>query len=144
MRVVLDCNVVVSAARVDGTCREVIDRVVRGHEVVLSRPILSEYRAVAERPRQMPYRDVLTAVIGEIERLANTVEPANVLFGLRDPDDEVYLATAVAGGAVLITGNSRDFTEARYGPVEVWSPRNFLERMKSDGVANAGHNCGLL
>jgi len=42
MRVVLDCNVAVSAARVDGACREVIDRVVRHHEIVLSAPILSE------------------------------------------------------------------------------------------------------
>ena len=133
MRVVLDCNVLVSAARVDGTCREVIDKVVRGHEIVLSRPILSEYEAVAERPSQAPYRDVLTTVIREINRLAATVEPANVLFGLRDPDDEVYLATAVAGGGLLITGNTRDFTQARYGSVEVWSPRDFLdwEKLKS-------------
>ena len=47
MRVVLDCNVLVSAARIDGACREVIDRVVRQHEIVLSAPILSEYEAVA-------------------------------------------------------------------------------------------------
>ena len=51
MRVVLDCNVPVSAARTNGTCREVIDRVVRRHEIVLSEPILSEYEAVAGRRR---------------------------------------------------------------------------------------------
>jgi predicted nucleic acid-binding protein len=56
------------------------------------------------------------------------VEPANVTFGLSDQDDEVCLATATAGGAVLITGNSRDFTESRYGSVEVFSPRAFLDR----------------
>ena len=128
MIVVLDCNVVVSAARVNGTCREVIDRAVRGHEIVLSGPILSEYQAIAGRPSQAPYRETMEFVIREIERLAIVVEPANVVFGLRDPDDEVYLATAVAGGATLITGNKRDFTEARYGPVEVWSPRDFLDR----------------
>ena len=128
MRVVLDCNVLVSAARTNGTCREVIDRVVRRHDIVLSEPILSEYEAVAERRSQAPYRDAMKSVIGEIERLAVRVEPADVVFGLGDPDDEVYLATATAGGAVLITGNTRDFTEARYGSVEVWSPRAFLDR----------------
>ena len=128
MRVVLDCNVLVSAARINGTCREVIDTVVRRHEIVLSEPILSEYEAVAERRSQAPYRDAMKIVIGEIARLAIRVEPADVVFGLRDPDDEVYLATATAGGAVLITGNTRDFTEARYGAVEVWSPRAFLDR----------------
>ena len=128
MRVVLDCNILVSAARINGTCREVIDTVVRRHEIVLSEPILSEYEAVAGRHGQAPYRDAMKIVIGEIERLAVRVEPADIVFGLRDPDDEVYLATATAGGAVLITGNTRDFTETRYGSVEVWSPRGFLDR----------------
>ena len=129
MKVVLDCNVLVSAARIDGVCRAVIDTVVRQHEIVLSNPVLAEYEIVAERPKQAPYRDALRANISEIERLATIVEPADIAFGLRDPDDEIYLATATAGGAVLITGNSRDFTEPRYGSVEVLSPRTLLDRM---------------
>lgn len=128
MRVVVDCNVVVSAAHIDGVCRNVIDNVVRQHEIVPSEPILAEYETVAERPRHALYRVALRANIAEIERLAVFVEPASVVFGLRDPDDEIYLATAAAGGAALITGNSRDFTEKRYGSVEVFSPRSFLER----------------
>ena len=128
MRVVLDCNVIVSAARIDGTCRTVVDRVVRSHDIVLSQPVLEEYEAVAARPKQAAYRNALRAVIAEIERLALIVEPADIAFGLRDPDDEVYLATAMTGSAVLITGNARDFTEPRYGSVEVLSPRTFLDR----------------
>ena len=128
MKVVLDCNVIVSAARIDGTCRAVLDRVVRHHDIVLSAPILAEYVHVADRPRQAAYRQALLAVIREIERLAVIVEPADTLFGLRDPDDEIYLATAMAGSAVLITGNTRDFTEPRYATVDVLSPRAFLDR----------------
>ena len=128
MKVVIDCNVLVSAARIDGVCRRVIDEAVRRHQIVLSDPIVDEYKAVAERRKHAPYRDTLRANIGELERLATVVEPAQTVFGLNDPDDEVYLATAVAGGAGLITGNSRDFTEPRYGPVEIFTPRAFLER----------------
>ena len=128
MRVVLDCNVLVSAARVDGTCRALLDRVVRRHDIVLSQPILAEYAAVAERPRQAPYRDALRAIIAEIKHMAVIIEPADKVYGLRDPDDEVYLATAEADGAALITGNTRDFTEPRYGTVEVLTPRAFLCR----------------
>ncbi len=128
MKVVLDCNVLISAGQTDGTCREVIDRVIRHHQIILSAPILSEYLAVAGRPRLIPYFRTLESIIWEIERLAVIVEPAILEFGLRDPDDEVYLATAVAGDAVLITGNLRDFTELRYGSVEVWSPREFLNQ----------------
>ena len=67
-------------------------------------------------------------VIAEIERLAVTVEPADLMFGLRDPDDEVYLATAAAGGAILITGNTAELHAAAKGAVEIWTPRVFLDR----------------
>ena len=128
MKVVIDCNVLVAAARVDGVCRNVIDVVVRRHEIVLSEPIVAEYEAVAARPKHATCRDTLTAAIRHLKRVAVLVEPANVVFGLSDQDDEIYLATATAGGAVLITGNIRDFTEPRYGSVEVFSPRAFLDR----------------
>ena len=66
--------------------------------------------------------------ISDIKRVVAIVEPADTLFGLRDPDDEIYLATAMAGSAVLITGNKRDFTEPRYATDDVLSPRAFLDR----------------
>ena len=128
MRVVIDCNVLVSAARSGGVCGRVVVEAVRGHEVVLSRAIVEEYRAVAERPAHASYRKTLLFLIEELERVAMVVEPAGTAFGLRDPDDEIYLATATAGAAALITGNSRDFTEPRYGSVEVFSPRAFIDR----------------
>ena len=128
MRVVIDCNVLVSAARSEGVCRKVIIEAVRHYEIVLSDPIVDEYEMIAQRQKHVPYRDNLRTIIRQLEQLAIVVEPAEVTFGLKDPDDEVYLASAVAGGAVLITGNRRDFTEPHYGPVEVFSPRAFLDR----------------
>lgn len=129
MRVVIDCNVLVSAARSGGTCAEVVIEAVRDHEVVLSGPMVDEYREIAERSAHAAYRNGILAIVGELERVATAVEPADAAFGLRDPDDEVYLATATAGGAVPITGNSRDFTEPRYGPVVILSPHTFLDRV---------------
>ena len=67
-------------------------------------------------------------MIAHIEHVAVIVEPADTAFGPRDLDDEIYLATAMAGGAVLITGKTRDFTEPRYATVEVLTPRAFLDR----------------
>ena len=128
MRVVIDCNVLVSAARSGGVCGRVVLGALRDHEVVLSEPIVDEYEAVAERFAHARYRDGLLAIVAALEQVAVFVEPADIAFGLRDPDDEIYLATAMSGGAVLVTGNSRDFTEPRYGSVEVLAPRAFLDR----------------
>ena len=96
---------------------------------MLSEPIVDEYKGIAERSAHASHRDVLLTIIGELERIATVVEPTEAAFGLRDPDDEIYLTAATAGGAVLITGNSRDFTKPRYGSVVVLSPRAFLDRM---------------
>jgi len=130
MKVVIDCNVVVSAARAGGTCGRVLVEALRHHEIVLSKPILDEYLEIARRPNHAHYSGILHAIIKEIENVATMVEPENVTFGLRDPDDEVYLATAVAGGAVVTTGNTKDFTKPKYGPVDILSPRMFLDHME--------------
>ena len=76
----------------------------------------------------LPFRAVLRANIDELQRVALAVEPADVRFGLRDADDEVCLATAVAGEAALITGNNQDFTKPPYGPVAIPSPSEFFKR----------------
>jgi putative PIN family toxin of toxin-antitoxin system len=130
VRIVLDCNVVIAAARTDGICRAVLVKVVRDHEVILSAPIIGEYRSVGARPKHEPYHQTMLAITDLLEMVALLVEPRSEnSFGVSDPDDEIYLATALAGQAdVLITGNIRHFPDSRYGPVEVLRPADFLAR----------------
>ena len=61
----------------------------------------------------------------EIGQLAVVVEPANLVFGLRGPEDEFYLANAV-------TGNTRDVTacELLFDTFCVVTPGEWL--MKED------------
>jgi predicted nucleic acid-binding protein len=50
-------------------------------------------------------------------------------FRLSDPDDEICLATGLAGRAdVLITGNIRHLAALRYGPIDILGPAGFLAR----------------
>jgi putative PIN family toxin of toxin-antitoxin system len=130
VRVVLDCNVVIAAGMTEGACRKVVSEAVRHHAVLLSDEILGEYRSVAARVKFEHRREVLDAIIATIAEVATQVDPSNTPFRLADPDDEVYLGTAVAGGAeALVTGNTRHFPEKVYGTIAVLSPREFLERV---------------
>ena len=61
------------------------------------------------------------------EKLAAMIVAVRQLGGLRDPDDEVYLATAVAGGEALITGNRRDCTKARIRPQKLTMTVPYVE-----------------
>jgi uncharacterized protein len=128
VRIVLDCNVVIAAARTDGVCRAVLLTAVRDHEVILSPPIIREYRSVGARPKHRPYHRTMLAITDRLEKVALLVEPRpGSSFGLSDPDDEIYLSTALAGRAdVLVTGNIRHFPAPRYGTVAIVRPADFL------------------
>jgi predicted nucleic acid-binding protein len=107
----------------------VVVNVVRHHQLVLSAPIIEEYRLVGARPKHRPYHKSMLTITNLLEQMASIVEPAEHSFGLSDPDDEIYLATAVAGGAkVLVTGNIRHFPARRYHVVDILTPGEFLTR----------------
>lgn len=124
----LDCNVLVAAARNDGTCRRVVLEAVRHHDIVVSAPILEEYLDVGSRPKHQSYHETMVALTALLEQVASMVEPVPTRFGLADPDDEAYLATAVAGRAeILVTGNAKDFPGPSDHGVRIVSPRTFLQ-----------------
>lgn len=128
MRVVLDCNIIISAGLNAGVCREVIASVVRGHEVVFSGDVLREYVLVAKREKFRDSHEQLANLIQILLRNAIVVNPAACGFELPDVKDVMFLDLAVSGGAtMLVTGNKRHFPEAEYGGVRIVSPREFLD-----------------
>ena len=63
MRVVIDCNALVSVARSGGTCAKVVIEAIRNHEVVLSEPIVDEYEGTAERSMHASHRNPSSATV---------------------------------------------------------------------------------
>ena len=129
MRLVIDCNVLVAAARGSDTCRTYGALAIAAHEPVVSAPILAEYREVGTRPKHLAYCAAFDAMIGRWKRVVIEVKLAQGSFGLPDSDDEVYLAMALAGQVeALVTGNHRHFPQDSSGGVAILSPRAFVDR----------------
>jgi putative PIN family toxin of toxin-antitoxin system len=130
MRIVVDCNVVISAGITkNGSCDQVIEHVIGFHDWIVTVAIVEEYREVARRPRLKAYGSVLKTVVDRIEAFGCMVEPTEDLDErLPDLGDEIYLKAALsANAALLITGNKKHFPLQKYRNTTVLSPREFLD-----------------
>ena len=130
MRIVLDTNVLVSALLSPfGPPGEVLRLVTSGLvRVCHDARILDEYRQVLLRPA-FPFDHVrVESLLDQIEADGDPVAALPLPERLPDPDDEVFLAVALAGEIrYLVTGNLRHYPEPSRQGVRVVSPREFLE-----------------
>ena len=130
MRIVLDTNVLVSGLLSPfGPPGDIVRLLAAGAvRACYDARILDEYREVLSRP-------VLRIAEGRVESLLHQVAADGVLvtaqplaIRLPDPDDEVFLAVALAGNArCLVTGNLRHYPKPIRKRMPVVSPRDFLD-----------------
>lgn len=133
MRVVIDCNVLISAGLTAGTCRAVIQTSLAHCQIVMSPDILAEYQDVVSRPKFARVRDKLEGFMLDMARVAEFVYPEPMAYPLPDPKDVTYLLAALASGAkYLVTGNGNDFPAEVCVGVEVVTPVAFLQLDLSD------------
>jgi putative PIN family toxin of toxin-antitoxin system len=115
MRVVIDTNVLVSAALKDRDPEVVILFVVGrpDFEWVVSPAILTEYKDVLSRPKFGLPEEIRRRWF-DILDTATTVVEVNVSFDFpRDRKDAKFLACALATEADFLITGDRDFTEAK-------------------------------
>ena len=107
MRVVLDTNVLISALISHGKPRRLLIRLFREHEPVSSRQMLAELEDVLSRSKFGLTRSRVDEFLGILVKrfIVSEVEEIPELIS-EDPDDDVVLATALAGGAdYIVTGD---------------------------------------
>ena len=132
MRVFLDTNVLVAAFATRGLCADVLRTVLAEHELVISSTVIEELtRTLIEKIRvPEPSVQEIAVFLRAFASLANApVSPPPV--AVRDPDDSVILAEALAVSAnVLVTGD-KDLLEAGEVPgIEILTPRGSWEHVK--------------
>lgn len=131
MRVVMDTNVFVSGVFFTGPPHEILiawrDRRV---DLVLSSEILTEFQAIGdELAAQFPGVDLtpwleLVSKVGVVVDAPPLAEPV-----CRDPDDDKFLACALAGRTkIVISGDKALRATSGFRGVTVLSPRQFVDK----------------
>ncbi len=129
MNIVLDTNVLVAGLLSPfGPCGEIVRMVSSGEPALcFDARILSEYNDVLKRPKFRFEQDKIDALIDFIATRGQVIASSLLPEPLPDPDDEPFLAVAIAGRvACLVTGNRSHFPARLRQGVPLLSPREFL------------------
>ncbi len=131
MRVVLDTNVFVSGVFFSGPPYEILKAWRDGKiQLVMSAGIFEEYQRVGEElAAQFPGVElgpILALVVVRAEFIAAPSLPEPVCD---DPDDDKFIACALAGGCeLIISGDNALVRTSGYQGISVLRPRQFIER----------------
>ena len=142
LRVVLDANVIISALiRPNSAPGRILRSAVEGAVVrlVTSDPLLEELRAAIEYPRLQRYLKMSKQDKEEfvvlLEQIADPVNIGDYQMPeiCRDPKDEPYLHTALAGRAdYIVSGDKKHLLALReFRGISIVSPAEFLRRINT-------------
>ena len=127
MRVVFDTNVLYAAFVAKGFCEELLDEAAGACELIWSDTLREEFESILSRRHEIgtATRVALAAYVD----LCEFVEPKPLSERIcRDADDDVVLATALAGKAdVIVTGDNDLLVLREFRGTRILSPRKFLE-----------------
>ena len=134
MKIVLDTNVLVSGLlQSQGNPAQVLTLALAGAvQVCHDRRILAEYAEVLARPRFKFDPSRVREVLAKLETDGVAVDAsAQGDLALPDPDDEPFLAVALAASAdFLVTGNLSDYPAGRRRGCQVVAPAVFMENWR--------------
>ena len=128
MRVFLDTNVLVSAVISRGLCRDLLRTATEEHDVVVSQLVVDEFTRVL-RDKFGATQPALDKALMLLDDVEVTTNPTAVLrAGALESNDALILEAATnAQVDVLITGDQGMLEQAMNLPIEVVSPRRFME-----------------
>ena len=129
MRAVLDTNVLISGIYFRGLPGKILQACgSRRSQLVVSIQVLEEYLNVAERLAtryaDVEYEGILGLIVqnAELVQASDLPEPVS-----NDPDDDKFLACALASNTRIIVSGDSDLLEVSgYGGIRVLTPKAFV------------------
>jgi putative PIN family toxin of toxin-antitoxin system len=104
--------------------------------LVFTEPTLEEFRSRLWRPKFDRYLTIerRNQILQDFSAIADWVDIADTAIpvGSRDPDDDMFIRTAVAGSARWLVSGDRDLLEVRgLEEIAILSPADMLERISA-------------
>jgi len=106
MKVVIDCNIIISAGLKEGLCRTVLSYVIENCDIYVSEATLKEYIVVSQRAKFSLSYDLLEKIIILFRRSAELVKVKELNIKLPDPSDGKYIDIAKVKQFIAITQNT--------------------------------------
>ena len=132
MRVFLDTNVLASAAATRGICADVLREVFASHELIISEQVVEELKWVLANKFGVPddHLDEFVWLLHQDTIVAKPSESAPVR--LRDESDILIVSAALNAKAdIFVMGDKEIQNLGQIGPLQVLSPRQFWEKLRS-------------
>jgi uncharacterized protein len=132
MRVVVDCNVLISAAlSKNGTSAKAIKEAEEFHQMILSESTLREFSDTLLKTKFDKYFrpiDIRFAIISRYSNKCEVIAPFHRVTICRDPNDDMYLELALSGNAdCIITGDPDLWALHPFKKIPIISPKEFLD-----------------
>ena len=129
MKFVLDTNVLISGIYFGGIPGKILEAWdARRFQLLVSTEILQEYLNVAERLADRYAGVEYESILGLIIQNAELVQPSKLPEPVStDPDDDKFLACALAGeSTTIVSGDSDLINVSGYCGIEVLTPKAFV------------------
>ena len=129
MKVVLDTNVLISGIYFGGIPGKILEAWgARRFQLLVSTEILQEYLNVAERLADRYAGVEYESILGLIIQNAELVQPSKLPEPVStDPDDDKFLACALAGqSTTIVSGDSDLINVSGYCGIKVLTPKAFV------------------
>ena len=132
-KIILDTNVIVSAAIAKGYSRKIVRSILLESEIFeicVMQPILDEYEKVSTYNRiQRKYPEFgqnMLEIITGLNDLFKVYTPAKQFSIIKDLSDNKFLDLAYEAKATyIITGNKNDFSITQFEQTKIVSPKEF-------------------
>jgi putative PIN family toxin of toxin-antitoxin system len=127
VRVLFDTNVLFAAFTAKGFCEDVVDEAAGACPLIWSLPLREEIEGSLKRKNKLGPGSL--AALAAYSQLCEFVQPVALPTRVcRDPDDDIVLATALAGRAdYIVTGDDDLLALKSHHGIRILSPRQFWE-----------------